>query len=116
MMSKTKKARATLPTGAGKVLKRLHYPLEVILLCVRWQVAYSLGWRNLEESRQNRNLRSCSTGHLGHDCFGHRTQFALCLMPPHTDIWQAPTESHDGASGAPLAPGTASGSGLSVKR
>jgi putative transposase len=32
-----------------KVLKRLHYPLDVILLCVRWYVAYSLSLRNLEE-------------------------------------------------------------------
>jgi putative transposase len=30
-------------------LKRLHYPLDVILLSVRWYVAYSLSLRNLEE-------------------------------------------------------------------
>jgi hypothetical protein len=29
-------ARRTLPAGVAKVLKRLHYPLDVILLCVRW--------------------------------------------------------------------------------
>ena len=31
-----------------KVLKRLHYPLEVILVCVRWYSAYPLSfaiWR-----------------------------------------------------------------------
>ncbi|MFL9936432.1 IS6 family transposase [Paraburkholderia sp. RL18-103-BIB-C] len=33
----------------AKVLKRLHYPLDVILLGVRWYVAYSLSLRNLEE-------------------------------------------------------------------
>ena len=34
-MAKTKTPRKTLPTGVGKVLKRLHYPLDVILLgCV----------------------------------------------------------------------------------
>lgn len=38
IMTKTK----TLPASIGKVLKRLHYPLDVILLCVRWYVAYSL--------------------------------------------------------------------------
>ena len=48
-MAKTKTPRKTLPTGIGKVLKRLHYPLDVILLCVRWYVAYSLSLRNLEE-------------------------------------------------------------------
>ena len=49
MMAKTKSPRKTLPAGIGKVLKRLHYPLDVILLCVRWYVAYSLSLRNLEE-------------------------------------------------------------------
>jgi len=28
------------------VLKRLHYPLDVILLCVRWYVTYSLSLRD----------------------------------------------------------------------
>jgi putative transposase len=31
-----------------KVLKRLHYPLEVKLVCVRWYAAYPLSLRNLE--------------------------------------------------------------------
>jgi putative transposase len=30
-------------------LKRLHFPLDVILRCVRWYVAYSLSLRDLEE-------------------------------------------------------------------
>ncbi|MFM0514907.1 IS6 family transposase [Paraburkholderia sp. RL17-373-BIF-A] len=38
-----------MPAGIGRVLKRLHYPLDVILLSVRWYVAYSLSLRNLEE-------------------------------------------------------------------
>jgi putative transposase len=49
-MEKTKKTpRTTLPAGIAKVLKRLHYPVDVILLCVRWYVAYPLSTRNLEE-------------------------------------------------------------------
>jgi transposase-like protein len=44
-----KTSRKTLPPGMAKVLKRLHYPLDVILLCVRWYVAYSLSLRNLED-------------------------------------------------------------------
>ncbi|NUY36212.1 IS6 family transposase, partial [Paraburkholderia sp. JPY303] len=48
-MTKTKTSCKRLPAGIGKVLKRLHYPLDVILLCVRWYVAYSLSLRNLEE-------------------------------------------------------------------
>ena len=45
----TKTPRKPLAEGIAKVLKRLHYPLDVILLCVRWYVAYSLSLRNLEE-------------------------------------------------------------------
>ena len=45
----TKTPCKTLPAGIGRVLKRLHYPLDVILLCVRWYVAYSLSLRNLEK-------------------------------------------------------------------
>jgi transposase-like protein len=37
-----------------KVLKRLHYPLEVMLTCVRWYVAYPLSLRNIEEMMQER--------------------------------------------------------------
>lgn len=32
-----------------KVIKRLHYPLEVMLVCVRWYAAYPLSLRKLEE-------------------------------------------------------------------
>ena len=56
-MPKTKDApRKTLPAGIGKVLKRLHYPLDVIVLCVRWYVAYSLSLRNLEEMMAERGI------------------------------------------------------------
>jgi putative transposase len=39
----------TLNPAVARVLKRLHYPLDVILTCVRWYVAYPLSLRNLEE-------------------------------------------------------------------
>ena len=56
-MPKTKDApRKTLPADIGKVLKRLHYPLDVIVLCVRWYVAYSLSLRNLEEMMVERGI------------------------------------------------------------
>ena len=35
-----------------KVLKRFHYPLEVMLTCVRWYVAYPLSLRHIEEMMQ----------------------------------------------------------------
>ncbi|SKD06318.1 Transposase (or an inactivated derivative) [Paraburkholderia hospita] len=48
--------RKTLPAGIDRVLKRLHYPLDVIPLCVRWYVAYSLSLRNLEEMMAERGI------------------------------------------------------------
>lgn len=39
-----------------KVLKRLHYPLEVMLTCVRWYVAYPLSLRHLEEMMAERGV------------------------------------------------------------
>ena len=39
-----------------KVIKRLHYPLEVMLVCVRWYAAYPLSLRNLEEMMSERGV------------------------------------------------------------
>ena len=39
-----------------KVLKRLHYPLEVMLTCVRWYVAYPLSLRHIEELMHERGV------------------------------------------------------------
>jgi putative transposase len=38
-----------LNPALAKVLKRLRYPLKVILTCVRWYVAYPRSLRHLEE-------------------------------------------------------------------
>ena len=38
------------------VIKRLHFPLEVMLVCVRWYAAYSLSLRNLEEVMTERGV------------------------------------------------------------
>ena len=45
-----------LDPGVGRVLKRLHYPLEVMLTCVRWYVAYPLSLRHLEEMMAERGV------------------------------------------------------------
>jgi transposase-like protein len=39
-----------------KVIKRLHYPLDVMLTCVRWYVAYPLSLRHIEEMMQERGV------------------------------------------------------------
>jgi putative transposase len=38
------------------ILKRLHYPLDVMLLCVRWYAAYALSFRDLEEIMAERGI------------------------------------------------------------
>jgi transposase-like protein len=40
----------------NKVLQRLHYPLDVMLTCVRWYVAYPLSLRHVEEMMQERGV------------------------------------------------------------
>lgn len=40
----------------NNVLKRLHYPLEVMLTSVRWYVAYPLSLRHVEEMMQERGV------------------------------------------------------------
>ena len=35
---------------------RLHYPLEVMLMCVRWYVAYPLSPRHIEEMMHERGV------------------------------------------------------------
>ncbi|MET3139423.1 putative transposase [Undibacterium sp. GrIS 1.2] len=39
-----------------KVLKRMHYPLEVMLTCVRWYAAYPLSLRHVEEMMAERGV------------------------------------------------------------
>ncbi len=39
-----------------KVIKRLHYPLEVMLVCVRWYAAYPLSLRHIEEMAIGRGV------------------------------------------------------------
>jgi transposase-like protein len=38
------------------VIERLHFPLEVMLVCVRWYAAYPLSLRNLEEMMAERGV------------------------------------------------------------
>src|SRR5664279_3971100 len=47
---------ALLMGNARSVIKRLRFPLDIMLLCVRWYVAYALSLRNLEEMMQERGL------------------------------------------------------------
>jgi putative transposase len=46
----------TLNPAVARVLKRLRYPLDVILTCVRWYVAYPLSLPSLEEMMAERGI------------------------------------------------------------
>lgn len=64
----------------AKVLKRLHYPLEVMLTCVRWYVAYPLSLRHLEEMMAERGVSvDNSTVH----------RWALKLLPALSKIFRS---------------------------
>jgi transposase-like protein len=47
---------SSINSALRKVLKRFHYPLEVMLTCVRWYVAYPLSFRHIEEMMQERGV------------------------------------------------------------
>jgi putative transposase len=42
--------------GLRRVIKRLHYPIEVMLVCVRWYAAYPLSLRHIEEMMAERGV------------------------------------------------------------
>ena len=48
--------KSLINSTLSQVLKRLHYPLEVMLTCVRWYVAYPLSLRHIEEMMQERGV------------------------------------------------------------
>src|SRR5450830_1534600 len=48
--------QSLINSSLRKVLKRLHYPREVMLTCVRWYVAYPLSLRHIEEMMQERGV------------------------------------------------------------
>ena len=48
--------KSSINSALRKVLKRFHYPLEVMLTCVRWYVAYPLRLRHVEKMMQERGV------------------------------------------------------------
>jgi putative transposase len=48
--------RTKMIEALRRVVKRMHYPLEVMLACVRWYAAYPLSFRNIEEMMAKRGV------------------------------------------------------------
>ena len=46
----------TMVEALRRVIKRLHYPAEIMLVCVRWYVAYPLSLRHLEKMMAERGV------------------------------------------------------------
>lgn len=62
----------TMIDALRKVIKRLHYPLDVMLTCVRWYAAYPLSLRHIEEMMAERGV-----------CVDHATvhRWAMKILP-----------------------------------
>ncbi len=48
--------RTKLIGALRRVVQRMHYPLEVMLVCVRWYAAYPLSFRQIEEMMGERGI------------------------------------------------------------
>jgi transposase-like protein len=48
--------KSSIISALRKVILRFHYPLEAMLTCVRWYVAYQLSLRHIEEMMQERGV------------------------------------------------------------
>ncbi len=60
-----------------KVLIRFHYPLEVMLTCVRWSVAYPLSLRHIEEMI----AKSAVVSLTAPPCIAGRSSWCRCWPP-----------------------------------
>jgi transposase-like protein len=52
----TRTLKKMVNDAMSKALRRLHYPIEVMLVCVRWYASYPLSLRNLEEMMAERDV------------------------------------------------------------
>ena len=67
-----------------RVIKWLHFPLEVMLVCVRWYATYPLSLRNLEEMM-------AESGMLVDHVTVHR--WALKMLPVRRPLTRLPRRS-----------------------
>ena len=69
-----------------QVIERLHYPLEVMLLCARWYAAYSLSLRHIEEMMAERGV---AVDHATIHCW------ALKILPVLAKVFRAASVRSD---------------------
>jgi len=73
------------------LLRRLHYPLEIMLVCVRWYAAYPLSLRNLEQMMTERGV-----------AVNHATmhRWALKILPALAKVFRSRKHPGGGPVGA----------------
>ena len=78
--------QSLINSALTKVLKRLPYPLDVMLTCVRWYIAYPLNLRHVEEMMQKRGV------FVDHSTV-HR--WAMKILPVFTAVFRRRTRTVD---------------------
>ena len=87
------------------MLKRLHYPLEVMLVCARWYAAYPLSLRHIEEMMHERgvfvdhatvhrwalNVLPIFTTTNSVMILKGNTAIAKLIVSTHTNLWRVRT-------------------------
>jgi len=68
--------KSLINSALRKVLKRVHYPLEVMLTCVRWYVAYPLSLRHVEEMMQSEAFSLITP-----PCIAGQSKYCQCWPP-----------------------------------
>ncbi len=66
-------------------LKGCHFPKDVVLMCVRWYVAYSLSYRHVEELMEERGV---SVDHATVNRWVVKHAPELCCMNMNSNIYQ----------------------------
>jgi len=69
--------KSSIIDALRKVLLRFHYPLEVMLTCVRWYVAYPLSLRHIEEMIAKSAVFSLTTPL----CIAGQSRWCRCWPP-----------------------------------
>jgi transposase-like protein len=91
--------------NARSVIKRLRFPLDIMLLCVRWYIAYPLSLRNLDEMMQERGLfvdHSTIHGSVALSDARVKVRGHICSAKPKNRVDHAAVADRRSAYGQPL--------------
>ncbi|MEC5218980.1 transposase-like protein, partial [Actimicrobium sp. GrIS 1.19] len=75
--------------------KGMRFPTDVILLCIRWYVAYPLSYRHLEEMMEERGVS------VDHSSINRKRSINHRLFKPQQQ-WSTPCHGNSKATAPPL--------------